>query len=329
MKKFAKIVGMVLGALAALVLLFVGWVQLGWSLERADTPLPTLEASTDPGIIARGEYLVHAVAHCSTCHGPADKLKTLQLDPSAPLSGGYDWDIGPFGHFFAPNITPHPDGIGKMSDPELARTIRHAVGRDGNLVPFMLLAVGPMADGDVVAIMSWLRAQPAVAGKHPKDEYRFLAKMLSGKFQPRLAPPPAHVAEGGVSVERGRYLAEGPAMCKGCHTAADPMQGFAFVGDAYAGAAEADPDPTDAKFEIVAPNLTRDEQTGITAKWDEDRFVQRFAAGRVLRGSKMPWEAFRRMTEDDVRSVFRYLRSLPPVKNDVGPARRQVGSFSP
>jgi hypothetical protein len=34
----------------------------------------------------------------------------------------------------------------------------------------------------------------------------------------------------------------------------------------------------------------------------------------------MPWGACARMTDDDLRSVFRYVRSLPPVGHDTGPA---------
>jgi hypothetical protein len=33
----------------------------------------------------------------------------------------------------------------------------------------------------------------------------------------------------------------------------------------------------------------------------------------------MPWQAFRLMTDDDLRAIYRFLRTLPPVENDVGP----------
>ncbi len=51
----------------------------------------------------------------------------------------------------------------------------------------------------------------------------------------------------------------------------------------------------------------------------EDDFVGRFRAGRVLPGSPMPWQGFQRMSEDDLRAMYRYLRTVPPVSNDVGP----------
>ena len=33
----------------------------------------------------------------------------------------------------------------------------------------------------------------------------------------------------------------------------------------------------------------------------------------------MPWGAYARMTDDDLRSVYRYLRSLAPVERRTGP----------
>ena len=49
-----------------------------------------------------------------------------------------------------------------------------------------------------------------------------------------------------------------------------------------------------------------------------DRFRLRFRLGRLIPGSPMPWQAFSRMDEDDLRAIYRYLKSVPPVKNDVG-----------
>ena len=37
----------------------------------------------------------------------------------------------------------------------------------------------------------------------------------------------------------------------------------------------------------------------------------------------MPWDAFQRLTETDVRSLYRFLRSLAPVKHYVGPTVRR------
>ena len=40
---------------------------------------------------------------------------------------------------------------------------------------------------------------------------------------------------------------------------------------------------------------------------------------KLIPGTPMPWGAFARFTDDDLRAIYRYLRSLPPARNDVGP----------
>lgn len=322
MKRVLKI----LGALVALVLLtgmsFVVYVQVAYNVDYPDTPLPAIRARTDAATLARGEYLVHAVAHCSTCHGPADLMKRRALDFSQPLVGGYTFDLGPVGAFTARNLTPHATGIGAMSDGELARAIRHGVDARGKLSPMMRIAVGPMSDDDLTAIVSWLRAQAPVEARRPHYDLGFVGKIVALDLAPRRDPAPAHVPEGEISALRGRYLAEGPANCVGCHTPHDPLDGFARSGAPYSGEAEPEVDPTDDTREIIAPNLTPDPATGHITRWTEDAFVARFRAGRLVPGSKMPWEGFARLTENDMRSLYRYLRTVPPVKRDVGPTVR-------
>ena len=48
--------------------------------------------------------------------------------------------------------------------------------------------------------------------------------------------------------------------------------------------------------------------------------MARFRQGRVIPGSPMPWQAFSRMADADLRAMYRYLESVPPVRRDNGPA---------
>ena len=141
---------------------------------------------------------------------------------------------------------------------------------------------------------------------------------------PRHAQGPEHVAAPTEpTLERGKYLVESAALCNGCHTAMD-MNTLEFTGTPGAGSL---PDPShgaDADMAFVAPNLTSDP-SGITGMWDEDTFVKRLQSGRVFQSSIMPWECFEQTSEVDLRSVYRYLKSLPPVATNLGPSYREAG----
>ena len=76
------------------------------------------------------------------------------------------------------------------------------------------------------------------------------------------------------------------------------------------------------------PNITSDPETGRLGKLSEEQFVARFRQGRILPGSPMPWQAFSRMNEDDLRSIYRYLMTIPPVKRDNEPAVVNLPSSS-
>jgi mono/diheme cytochrome c family protein len=332
MKLVAKILG---GIVLVLLLLIAGFylhLSLTWEKDYADSPRPDIAASDDPAVIARGEYLVNAVAHCAICHQdvPAGSLseamlKNRESGVGKALSGGLTWDIPLFGRFVAANLTPDPEtGIGALDDATLARVIRHGIDRNGRVAAFMSIATGPMADEDLIAVMSYIRSGQPARKDNPSEAPGLLGKLVIKKMSPREETI-AWAPEGGISVERGEYLANGPAACYSCHSEANPMNGFAIDGPRFRGTAQPEPDGIDPAFEIVIPNLTPDPATGHIVSWSEEEFLTRFRAGPVIKGSKMPWENYALMTEDDLRSLYRYLRTLEPVVHDVGPIRRAAG----
>jgi mono/diheme cytochrome c family protein len=328
LRKTLKVFGVIVAVVVVLAALASVYVMATWDRDYSDTPVPAITASADPAVIARGEYVVQNVAHCPVCHGAPDLKPGDTIDWNEPLAGGRVWDVPLFGRFVAANITPDREtGIGSLTDGEVARAIRHSVGRTGRILPFMLLATGPMSDEDLTAVVSFIRSRAPVKREGTPEAWGVMAKVLSGSFTPRLDPAPAHVAPGdSPSVERGRYLATGPAACGVCHTPRDPLT-FALNGPPLSGsAAMPEADPTNPGFEFVYPNLTPDPETGHITAWDEDTFLQRFRGGRVHAGSTMPWESYQRMTEADIRSVYRFLRSLPPTPSPVGAPYRRSGA---
>lgn len=68
------------------------------------------------------------------------------------------------------------------------------------------------------------------------------------------------------------------------------------------------------------------DRPGALAHYDEQSFIDRFRKlGAVSRGTVMPWDNFKQMTDSDLKSIFAYLRSLPPTKRFTGPTRRPSG----
>lgn len=293
-----------------------------------DAPRPPLAASSDPAVIAHGRYLVHGPAHCAQCHSTDDRAHPEKI-ATAPLQGGLAFEMGPLGTRYARNLTPDPaTGIGALSDADVARAVRTGVMHDGELSFFMRFSAANPSDEDLVAILSYLRSIPPVHHEVPPGEWYLFGKILLTyafpPMGPRLDPAPAHVAASEQpSVARGAYLADHVMACTVCHTAMDPST-FALVGAKGAGSL---PDPShgdDHDMEFVAPNLTS-SPVGVTGKLDEDAFVARIREGRKYASSIMPWENFREATDSDLRSVYRYLKTLPPSAEDPGPTYRKAG----
>jgi hypothetical protein len=68
-----------------------------------------------------------------------------------------------------------------------------------------------------------------------------------------------------------------------------------------------------------APNLTPDKETGLGG-WTERNFIEAMRTGRHMgRGRPilppMPWQGIGKMTDDDLKAMFAYLRSIPPIAN--------------
>jgi len=70
-----------------------------------------------------------------------------------------------------------------------------------------------------------------------------------------------------------------------------------------------------------ATNLTPCETTGLGI-WTEEMFVKAIKTGRHMGTSRpilppMPIEAYRHLTDEDVKAVYAYLRTIPTIKNRV------------
>ena len=304
--------------LIVLIVAFVIFVNTSYLKDyNEEYPVSELKVEADSARIARGRYLVYGPAHCGHCHVPTDKLGALEAGEEVPLTGGFGLEIPP-GKFNAPNITTHEKGIGRLSDGQIYRMLRHNVRPNGHAA-FDFMPFINMTDEDIYSIIAFLRTTPAVDVDSKDSEYTFLGKMVMalGAIKPGIPDEgiPEKI-EPEVTAKYGEYLAYAVANCRGCHTNRDMKTGE-YIGEEYAGGLVFGPDNLTAGWVYTTPNLTDDPATGRLYGWSEDQFIERMRAGRVHATSPMPWAAVQHMHEDDLRAIYRFFKSLPPVKNEV------------
>jgi mono/diheme cytochrome c family protein len=284
-----------------------------------DIPLPEIRATTDSAAIARGRYLVYGPAHCADCHVPDAARSRLYLGEEVPLTGGTG-EVTYLGSWTAPNLTSDSvTGIGGVSDGMLARHFRHGVSREGRIALPFTESFANLAESDLVAILSFLRSLPAQPGVGPEAKVNTLGKVTLAYFikpyGPKSPPPDSLPPE--PTARYGDYVANTMGRCEACHTPRSLKTGE-FLGPPFSGGLPFLSRERPGMM-YVSPNLTPDSATGHMARWTEEFFLARFRAGLVIPDSPMPWGPYSRMTDGDLRALYRYLHSLAPVRRDNGP----------
>jgi mono/diheme cytochrome c family protein len=250
-----------------------------------------LAVPADAAALERGRYLF-ASRGCADCHGHDGAGRTFAAgDNGLRLAG--------------PDITAAPTSATagyRLQDWD--RAVRHGVKPDGR--PLRVMPSEDFArwtDADLGALVAYVRSlPPAAAGGAAIIELPLPARLAYGfgavrdaaeKIDHRL-PPELPVPEA-VTIEHGRYVAQG---CKGCH-------GPTLAGGKIPGG------PPDWP---AAAKLTPGDGSALAVYADADTMLAMFKAGKRPDGSPvavMPFEALRAMSEVDVRALHLYLQSLP------------------
>jgi len=310
-----KLVGRIFTGLIAIVVIAItvtiGWRPLIGPRARAATNR-TFERT--PERLARGEYLAGALTGCEDCHSEHD-FTTLDaaIVPGRAYVGAEIIMKGLPGRVVAPNLTGDAEtGLGNWSDDEIARAIREGIGRDGRAL-FPMMPYGHfahMSDEDLASIVVFLRSLAPVRNVVPATEIIFPVKYLI-----RNVPQPitATVAapDSSTPEKRGAYLVE-IAGCADCHTPVKngtPIAGMDFSGGFML---------EGPWGRVASSNLTPDP-SGIPY-YDENLFVQAIRTGAVRTrplNPIMPWPAMRKLTDQDLKDMFAYLKTLKPVQHRV------------
>ena len=290
--KVLKWAGIVLGGLlglliaAIVVVYFIGGSKLSKTYDIEVVPIPV---PTDEVAIERGRHLVEAVGLCQECHGERLEGKVMEEDPV-------------FGRFSASNLTAGKGGVGgRFSDVDYVRAIRHGVRPDGTPLIIMPSEFFTKLGGeDVGAIIAYLKSLPPVDNEVPVSELGPLGRLflvMGAPFLPAAvvdhAAPVPDTPEPAVTAEYGKYVG---LVCTVCH------------GD----------DLAHGEGQAAGPNIT---QGGTPGKWSEADFIKTIRTGVTPRGhaldaEQMFWKRFAKMTDDELKALWLYLKSVPAVKTE-------------
>lgn len=315
MKKLGKTLLVILAALVVALAVGIS-LTIGWRpiLGPKSRPLTSRQFERTQQRLDRGRYLFTALTGCDGCHSLHD-WKTYAA-PSLPGGEGVGqvmWFSDLPGRIVASNITPDPTtGAGSWSDDQLARAIREGIGHDGRaLFPMMPYHnLSQLSDEDLASIIVYMRSLAPVRHELPTTAIIFPVKYLI-RSVPEPVTKPVSSPEPADRVKWGEYLAT-IGSCNECHTPRD--RGHVLPGLEYSGGFS-----LDGPWGVVAAANITPDASGI-AYYDEALFIQAMRTGYVKARKLapiMPFGEFRNLTDDDLKAMYTYLRTLKPVKHRV------------
>lgn len=255
------------------------------------------------GDVARGEYLAKA-GGCLGCH-------TASGQGAVAYAGGRELKT-PFGTFFGPNITPHPDrGLGRWAESDFRRAMRDGLRPDGaHYFPaFPYPSFTKITDDDLRHLWAYLRSLPASDRPNRPHElsFPFNIRFLVWFWKILNFTPGPFKPEPGKStvLNRGAYLVDALGHCGECHTPRDFLGGLKST--ALAGSTHG---PGGGRI----PNLT---PTGL-GQWSDADLKEFLTSGMNPEGDVAGGEmaevirnSTSQLTGDDLQAMIAFLRSVP------------------
>jgi mono/diheme cytochrome c family protein len=291
MRSVLKWIGILSGALlgsALLALVGIYYITESKLNQTYNLQVEEIAIPTDRASVERGKHLVTTMGFCTECH-----LEDFS---------GEVWDVGPLvGKLAVKNLTPGQGGVGRtFADADWVRAIRHGVGQDEKSLIFMPSHLyNRISDPDLGAIIAYLKQVPPVDNQQPETTIGPMARMfilqdpstlpaqIIGHNKPRPPDP-----RPGVTAAYGEYLATVCIICHGENLAGEEGTGGGL-------------------------NLT---PAGNLGGWSEEDFIITMRTGNTPEGEIldeeiMPWRSLGQMTDDELKAIWLYLQTLPPVES--------------
>jgi mono/diheme cytochrome c family protein len=271
--------------------------------------------------IERGAYLVNVLCNCMHCHASRDFTKYAgPVVPGTEGKGGEQIMKG----IYVKNITPGV--LGNWTDDEIARALTDGISKNGDTLSAIMpyRDYGKMTKEDIYSIVAYVRKLKPIPDSVHTDQPDSLppgfASLLYKNMVANHTADKVPLPSADDKIKTGAYLVSA-GHCNGCHTQVD-RKVLDFKKDMYlAGGSLFIHD----SFRVNSANITPDSATGIGA-WSQELFLAKFKSYRDPRtysyapgkyNSIMPWTILCNLTDDDLKAIYAYLRSVKPVKNKV------------
>lgn len=306
MKKVFRWIGIVVGGLLGIILLAALAFYVKAKIQFNQTyPIRTeaIIAPKDKVSIEHGEHLADYL--CTECHGE-------------DFGGKSDWIVLPgIARISPPNLTSgNGSATNHYTDQDWVNIMRYGRkvnGKSAFIMPSS--AFYYLSDQDLADLLAFLKSVPPVDRRDdntPSVQLTFLGNVLygAGAFGhllqvPKINPTsrPSSFPEAAVTAAYGEYLVNING-CRGCH------------GMQLAGGKPSNPNSP------LAPNLT---PGGELVAWTEEDFINAIRtgvvpSGHLLNPDFMSWRYKSRMSDDELKAIFRYLQSLPKLTTSTRPA---------
>jgi mono/diheme cytochrome c family protein len=239
-----------------------------------------------------------------------------------PFAGGRALPT-PFGTFYGPNLTPHPQaGLGRWTEADFVRAMRKGVRPDGaHYYPaFPYTSFAGISDADLADLWAYLRSLPPDPRPGKAHDlrwpFRWRYPLAVWKWLYFDAGQPAGGATRARAAARGAYLAEALGHCGECHTPRNFLGGvkrerFLPGGKTPEGKDVSNLTPTNLK------------------KWGDKDLADFLVNGTTPDGDS-PAEAMAevirnttsQLTPQDLGALVAYLRTLPPVADEPAPKKK-------
>lgn len=315
MKKFLKILGILLGSLIVIIASVATYVHFK-GIPTYDAPkIPEVKVESTPERIAKGEKIASML--CIHCHSDANNK----------LVGKRIIDLPPaFGEIYSMNITHDATkGIGNWTDGELIYFLRTGLRKDGSYAPPYMPKFPLLSDEDMNSIISWLRSDAyglkASSEEPPASKPGFLMKALSNFVDgAKPLPFPASATPVPDTTNKevwGKYLANNLYACFACHSAdfatnseLAPEQSKGFYGGGNK--------LLDLQGKLILSKNITPDGTGI-GTWTEQDFVNAMRYGKRKNGKQLryPMLPYNQLTEGEISAIYAYLRTIPAINNTI------------